>query len=176
MLRLPALLAGGTLAGRPRIAVAAAAGTATLRLLCDRRGFRLAFRMPSDAPTKPRRRDDEERASISLGWITHGFLSLKARLARLLTRRSPARAAARRDAGGAERAAPSRASTKAPAPRCSRDSSRRTTTRTKTRGGRAARRASRRPRTAAARKSSGGYVLPPLELLAAPKSDRPRRC
>ena len=47
---------------------------------------------------------DEERASISLGWITHGFLSLKARLARLLTR-TPARPAPRREAAAAPRRA-----------------------------------------------------------------------
>jgi DNA segregation ATPase FtsK/SpoIIIE, S-DNA-T family len=33
--------------------------------------------------------NDEERAAISLGWLTHAFLSLKARLHRLIARRSP---------------------------------------------------------------------------------------
>ncbi len=40
--------------------------------------------------------DEEERAAISLGWLTHIFFSLKARLARLVLRRAPARKPARR--------------------------------------------------------------------------------
>ena len=44
-----------------------------------------------------------ERGSISLGWITHGFLSLKARLARALKRRPQSRAPARREAAAGAR-------------------------------------------------------------------------
>jgi S-DNA-T family DNA segregation ATPase FtsK/SpoIIIE len=46
--------------------------------------------------------DDAERASISLGWLVHALLSLKARIGRLITRRSAALAS---------RAAPRRAPT-----------------------------------------------------------------
>ena len=163
MMRLPDLLAGGTLAGLPRLVVAAAAGTATLVCFAIAAGF--GWHSDADDADEPAA-EDEEHASISLGWITHGFLSLKARLSRLLTRRAPAPAASRREPSNS-RAEPrfeesARATLQprldpeddgededeeaAPAPR--------------------------KPKTAQrpARKSSGGYVLPPLELLAAAKS------
>ena len=40
--------------------------------------------------------DDEERTSISLGWLVHALLSVKARLARLITRRTAKRAPVRK--------------------------------------------------------------------------------
>src|SRR5262249_14727450 len=79
MLRLPALLAGGTLAGTTRLAIAIATGAGTLVCLAITAGF--GWRADDDE-TEEEEQDDEERTSISLGWITHGFLSLKARLAR----------------------------------------------------------------------------------------------
>jgi S-DNA-T family DNA segregation ATPase FtsK/SpoIIIE len=107
--------------------------------------------------------DDAERASISLGWLVHALLSLKARIGRLITRRSAALAA---------RAAPRRAPTpvvtkrdriepplealeaddedddedEAPAPV----------------------RKAAKPKPA--KRSNGGYQLPELALLAMPKS------
>jgi S-DNA-T family DNA segregation ATPase FtsK/SpoIIIE len=107
--------------------------------------------------------DDAERASISLGWLVHALLSLKARIGRLITRRSAALAA---------RAAPRRAPTpvvtkrdrieppvealepddedeeedEAPAPV----------------------RKAAKPKPA--KRSNGGYQLPELGLLALPKS------
>ncbi len=113
--------------------------------------------------------DDAERTSISLGLLVHALLSLKARMLRLVTRRSalrakPARRAptptvTQRDRIAAERIEPPMSGAAddaeiddepddAPAP---------------------ARKSKPRP----ARRSSGGYQLPPLELLAAPRaSDR----
>ena len=38
-------------------------------------------------------KDDEQRAALSLGWIAHGFLSLKARFVRLMRGRSAVRTA-----------------------------------------------------------------------------------
>jgi S-DNA-T family DNA segregation ATPase FtsK/SpoIIIE len=107
--------------------------------------------------------DDAERASISLGWLVHALLSLKARIGRLITRRSAALAA---------RAAPRRPPTpvvtkrdrieppvealepdvedeeedEAPAPV----------------------RKAAKPKPA--KRSNGGYQLPELGLLALPKS------
>ena len=108
--------------------------------------------------------DDAERASISLGWLVHALLSLKARIGRLITRRSAALA---------PKAAPRRAPTpvvtkrdriepplevpeaddeaeeeedEAPAPV----------------------RKAAKPK--AAKRSNGGYQLPELGLLALPKS------
>jgi S-DNA-T family DNA segregation ATPase FtsK/SpoIIIE len=111
--------------------------------------------------------DDEERASISLGWLTHAMLSLKARLYRLVTRRSALRAppppvrraptpvVSQRDrfeprietrpAADSEPEDEDEEADAAPAP--------------------AARKPARLPR-----RSSGGYQLPALSLLAAPKS------
>src|SRR5262249_43409080 len=91
MLRLPAMLAGGTLAGPVRVAVAVVAGAGMLLCFAVAAGFgwRAAGGGDAEAPVK----EDEARGMIPLGWITHGFLSLKARLTRALTRRpsAPAR-------------------------------------------------------------------------------------
>lgn len=144
LLRLPGLLTGGTLSGLISIVVAAAtgAGTAVCFAIAAGLGWRAHDEeRDADDTAEP----DEERASISLGWITHGFLSLKARLARLLTR-TPARPAPRREAAAAPRG-PSRASRIPAAPPCSRRSSRKPTTRRRTaRTRRRAPRASRRRR------------------------------
>src|SRR4029453_16648517 len=86
VLRLPALLAGGTLAGPLRVAVASAAGAGKLLCFAVAAGFGW---MSNDRNADVAAEDDEARGSISLGWITHGFLSLKARLARALSRRPP---------------------------------------------------------------------------------------
>jgi S-DNA-T family DNA segregation ATPase FtsK/SpoIIIE len=107
--------------------------------------------------------DDAERASISLGWLVHALLSLKARIGRLITRRSAALASK-----AAPRRAPTPVVTKrdrieppiealeagdedeeedaAPAPV----------------------RKAAKPKPA--KRSNGGYQLPELGLLALPKS------
>src|SRR5262245_20070608 len=167
-LRLPAMLAGGTLGGTVRLSVAVVLGAATLVCFAVAAGF--GWRSAADdedEEDEPAEEDDEEkeeRTSISLGWITHEFLSLKARLGLLFSRRksAPAAAGAARpraepkfEDGGRVTLAPDLKADEdeeedeeedAPAPRKPK--------------------AAPRP----ARKSSGGYVLPPLELLAAPKS------
>jgi DNA segregation ATPase FtsK/SpoIIIE, S-DNA-T family len=163
MLRLPALLAGGALSGWPRLAVAVVTGTATLACLAIAAGFGW-----NESEEEPAGEVDEERTSLSLGWITHEFLSLKARVA-LLFRRRPRRAAA-----GRNDAPPAHGRTE---PRF--DDSARTTLAPRMDpeaddeeeeeedSPRAQRKPKAPPRTP--RKSSGGYVLPALELLAAPK-------
>jgi S-DNA-T family DNA segregation ATPase FtsK/SpoIIIE len=160
MLRLPALLAGGTLAGPARIAVAVAAGAGTLVCFAVAAGFGWrADGGDADDPVE----DDEARGLISLGWMTHGFLSLKARLARALTPRPPARR---------EMPPPGRVE-----PRF--DASARATLQPRIApqdddedDDDARPHASRKPRATprSPRRSSGGYVLPSLELLAAPKA------
>ena len=99
MLRFPALLAGGTLSGLARAAVAIVTGAGTLVCfaIAAGLGWRAGGRHVDDAVD-----DERERGSISLGWITHGFLSLKARLARVLKRRPQARSPARRAAAPAQ--------------------------------------------------------------------------
>src|SRR5262249_61987390 len=88
MLRLPAALSGGTLAGPARIAVATVAGVGMLLCFAVAAGF--GWRAEGDDAEGPLE-EDEARGWFPLGWITHGFLSLKARLARALSRRPPAR-------------------------------------------------------------------------------------
>jgi DNA segregation ATPase FtsK/SpoIIIE, S-DNA-T family len=160
VLRLPALLAGGTLAGPLRVAVAVAAGAGMLLCFAVVAGFGWTSNVRNaDVAAE----DDEAPASISLGWITHGFLSLKARVARALTRRPPTPAPARREAPALGRIEPrfeagDAAHSKLAAEMEDEDDN-------------AARVTSRKPRATprAPRRSSGGYVLPSLELLAAPK-------
>ena len=63
MLRLPALLAGGTLAGLPRARGRRRGRHRSAGLLCDRCRFRMARPMPTKPrKTKPVDRRDEERA------------------------------------------------------------------------------------------------------------------
>ena len=165
MLRFPALLAGGMLSGVARAAVAIVTGAGTLVCFAIAAGvgWRAGGRHVDDAVD-----DERERGSISLGWITHGFLSLKARLARALKRRPQARSPARRAAASAhDRTEPrfdeSARATLQPQIEPEEDEEDEDET---------APPARRKPKAPprAPRKTTGGYVLPPLELLAAPKA------
>ena len=165
MLRFPALLAGGTLSGLARAAVAIVTGAGTLVCfaIAAGLGWRAGGRHVDDAVD-----DERERGSISLGWITHGFLSLKARLARALKRRPQARSPARRAAAPAhDRTEPrfdeSARATLQPQIEPEEDEEDEDET---------APPARRKPKAPprAPRKTAGGYVLPALELLAAPKA------
>jgi DNA segregation ATPase FtsK/SpoIIIE, S-DNA-T family len=162
MLRLPALAAGGTLAGPVRVAIAIAAGMGMLLCFAVATGF--GWRADGGDAEGPLEEDDA-RGSISLGFITHGFLSIKARLARALTRRPSARAPAHREAPPHGRIEPrfdgsARATLQPPiAPEEDDEDA-------------ASPHAPRKPRATPRppRRSSGGYVLPSLEFLAAPKA------
>ena len=88
MLRVPAFLLG-PLSGVQLAVAAVILGAASLFAIFIAAGFG----WQSDSPVKLDERwakkaagpidDDEERASISLGWLVHGFLSIKARIGRL---------------------------------------------------------------------------------------------
>src|SRR5712692_7410221 len=157
ILRPLALLVGAS--GPARIVVAAALGIAMLVCLAVAAGHGWQADAGDDEPAE----DEEERASVSLGWITHGFLSLKARLSRWLRGRSgrgdappaPSRSEPRLDDGAR---APLQPELEADEEEEEEEDE--------------TPRAPRKPKAAIrpARKSSGGYVLPALELLAAPKS------
>jgi len=157
ILRPLALLVGAS--GPARIVVAAALGIAMLVCLAVAAGHGWQADAGDDEPAE----DEEERASVSLGWITHGFLSLKARLSRWLRGRSgrgdappaPGRSEPRLDDGAR---APLQPELEADEEEEEEEDE--------------TPRAPRKPKAAIrpARKSSGGYVLPALELLAAPKS------
>ncbi len=170
MLRLPAWLAGGALSGPASAVAAAAIGSLAVACLAVTAGFgwsgapapRVAKAQPSQDEE-----DDEPRAWISLGWITHAVLSLKARLRRLLAGRGRARAVSDRDS--VQRRAEPRFDETIVAPLAPRlepqaddeDAQEASAVRA---------RSSARPATRAARRSGGGYALPPIELLAVPKA------
>jgi S-DNA-T family DNA segregation ATPase FtsK/SpoIIIE len=122
LLRLAVWLAGNDVLGFARLIVGAAAGVGASIALALTLGFGWHPETEVEEPRKGRRKvkiadeeeeeqeedqgeegEDEEprrRSFISLGLVTHGLLSLKARLARWLERRASARAAAGRRADG----------------------------------------------------------------------------
>jgi S-DNA-T family DNA segregation ATPase FtsK/SpoIIIE len=173
MLRLPAL-ALGAVAGTTLLATAAVFGLCTLAAVIIATGF--GYHDPSDVKLDARwareaagpEDNDEERTSISLGFLVHALLSFKARVLRLVTRRTKKqtpRQALRRVSSPPttpeQRVAPrSEADDEVEADDDDRD------------GGSiaiipAARKAvPKKP----AKRSSGGYQLPDLALLALPKS------
>ncbi|MPZ58114.1 MAG: cell division protein FtsK [Rhizobiales bacterium] len=93
VLRLPALLGSGAWSEPIRFAFAIAAGlagTAAL-LVAFGLGWHDREQLREDAVSRERREEDKaERAAISLGWIEHAWLSLKARAARLIRFTEPA--------------------------------------------------------------------------------------
>jgi DNA segregation ATPase FtsK/SpoIIIE, S-DNA-T family len=167
-LRLPVQLFHLSLEGINRLAAGIALGTATLLTFAGAAGLLWGEATADDeAVEEDDEEDDEEEAGprdrdesgwISLGFLTHSFLSLRARIARLFRRRerthTPSRDAALRrrveprfdnvaDRGGDDDAPDDGADEAAPQVR--------------------------RPRTAKTpRRSSGGYILPALELLTPP--------
>jgi S-DNA-T family DNA segregation ATPase FtsK/SpoIIIE len=92
MLRVPAFLLG-PLSGVHLIAIAIVLGGASLFAIIVAAGFAWRSTDPTVIDERWARKaagpidDDEERASISLGRLVHGFLSLKARIGRWLARR-----------------------------------------------------------------------------------------
>jgi DNA segregation ATPase FtsK/SpoIIIE, S-DNA-T family len=158
MLRLPAFLAGGTLAGLVRLTVAITTGVAALVCFAIAAGF--GWHGEADESEEDEADEaEEERGSNWLGWITHGFLSLKARLGRMFAsreRRTPGRAAEPRFDDSARATLQPRIDAEEEEDE---DEEEEDTPR-----------AARKPKAAPKpRRSLGGYVLPPLELLAAPK-------
>src|SRR5262249_8693623 len=156
MLRLPSLVAGGTLAGLARVAVAVVAGAGMLLCFAVAAGF--GWRADGGGDAESPLEEEDARGSISLGRITHGFLSLKARVARGSTRGRRARARGRGGARQRGRTGPclggGARATRKPTIAPEGDG-----------GGAASPPAARKPRATprSPRRSSGGYVLPSLE-------------
>jgi S-DNA-T family DNA segregation ATPase FtsK/SpoIIIE len=160
LLRIPASLMHAPLSGALRIAIGGATGTAAMVALAFSMGLGWRDRIegePEDTASDPAA--EEERGFISLGWIHHGILSLRARLGRLF------RTAGRRPASPAPkvRIEPARAASDdeaweeeaedeedGPAPR--------------------ARRRARSQARTGTRRSRSRFELPSLSLLTAPKS------
>jgi S-DNA-T family DNA segregation ATPase FtsK/SpoIIIE len=161
------LLAGGNLPGIARAVALLIMGSGAFVSFAIVAGFRLHAKKKQEARQESREQEEEERAFISLGWIAHGFLSLKARLRRLLAGRPNARPSAAQEAMPVERRAEPRfddafAASLQPQIKADDDDDRDEA------APRAPNRARATPRPQ--RRAMGGYVLPPLELLAVPKA------
>jgi len=158
MLRLPSLFfAGGSLTAPARTILGLALALATLVCLAVVSGC--GFRSPASDTMEDT--DDEPGRWISMGWIAHGFLSLKARLRRLIAGRASARATALRNASVELRTEPHFDPPLAPESQPEDDE--------QDEGPSIGRRASPARAAPRPRRASGGYILPPLELLAMPK-------
>jgi DNA segregation ATPase FtsK/SpoIIIE, S-DNA-T family len=171
MLRLPGWLAGGALYGLASSVAAATTGSLALACLAVAAGFGWSGAKPPRI-TRPEARQDEEddepRAWISLGWITHAVLSLKARLRRLLAGRDRARTIPHRDTSMAHRRTEPRFQETMTAPLQPKLEPQADEEDQETPAARG--RSNVRPAARAARRSNGGYALPPIELLAVPKA------
>jgi S-DNA-T family DNA segregation ATPase FtsK/SpoIIIE len=168
VLRLPAFFSGQSLSGVVRTAVALAAGTGALACLAVAAGFGLR-RGGTENDEDDRIDDYREGRWISLGAIAHGCLSLKSRLERLIrmlaTRselhHAPVPAHGRLEPRFDARVGASVRTHHEPENDDEGDEEDEELAP-----------ARRRPRTASRppRRASGGYLLPPLELLAVPKA------
>jgi S-DNA-T family DNA segregation ATPase FtsK/SpoIIIE len=168
IVRLPTYLIG-PLSGWNRLGLAGATGIAALAMI----GVAIGFAWPArtSMADKTHREaeefeDEDERNSQLLGWIAHAFLSMKARIVRLAAKRRSELPRAERVSvharerldprfGGQRRAAPVEAIDDEDEEEFVEPQSR-----------------ARKPRPqkpAPTRRSGGGYALPPLALLAAPK-------
>jgi S-DNA-T family DNA segregation ATPase FtsK/SpoIIIE len=157
LLRLPAWLFGAPLSGSVRLVLAVCIGIGALAALALSMGFDWRRRRPrAAAPVEPED-EDEERPSISLGWLYHALLSVAARLGRMFSRR-----------GGTPRhtAAPAIA----PEEEGAEDESEFEEEEEETDEAEPPARKRARAAPKPARRGRDGFELPPLSVLAAPKS------
>jgi DNA segregation ATPase FtsK/SpoIIIE, S-DNA-T family len=165
VLRAPATLFGAAFLASHRIAMAAVIGVAAIVTFASAAGIVWRDdREPEKQATSDEEENEDESAWISLGRIMHALLSLRARLARLFHRRAGIRA---KLAGGAQvlqhRVEPQFDGR--PDPQFEDESEDELT-------GSPTPRAAQKPRAVAkpVRRSAGGYTLPLLSLLAAPRA------
>ncbi|HEY1543230.1 MAG TPA: DNA translocase FtsK 4TM domain-containing protein [Xanthobacteraceae bacterium] len=184
LLRVPAWFSGGVLSGLPRLIIALVLGCTAFVLVVS--GCGVGLHAPADDDSDADEEDDaddgESPLEIALGWLGHGVLSLRAAIARGI-----GGFFARRSAAAQERKAPKRRveprivppANAAPAPddgeeegeeegEDAGDAGEKTGSRSTLRV--TPPKAARGPLKAPARKSSSGYELPSLNLLAAPKA------
>ncbi len=156
MLRLPTVLFGIPLAGTFRMAASIALGVAALITFVGTAGLVLAGSVDDEDGEAS---DDHEGEWISLGRLMHFVLSVRTRVA-LMFRRPARSKMAQRTAAPVPRRIEPRFDGR-PDHRVAEESDDEL-------AGVPAPRAPRKPRPPKPRRSSGGYVLPPLELLAQP--------
>jgi S-DNA-T family DNA segregation ATPase FtsK/SpoIIIE len=179
VMKVPALLVGAPPAGTFRIVFATVIGIAALVTFAGAAGLIWPDRgdAPDDDETDAAEQDDkdadeDERTLISMGRIAHGLLSLRSRLARLFRRGGAQRTPLRRDITEASHRRIEPRFDDGPdlhvdlVPEIEGDEDEEVAN--------PAPRATRKPRAPKqARRASGGYTLPALELLATPsKSSR----
>jgi len=166
VLRVPARFLGSPLAGTHRLVVAAVFGLAALAAFAGAAG--LIWRDPSEEADEPAE-DEDERGWVSLGFIGHFLLSVHARLARMVRSRTPTQVALRGDGRPARARVEPRL---APGPDEDADAEGEAESEDEDEEAPPPARAPRKPRAAAkpARRSLGGYELPSLALLAAPRA------
>jgi len=164
VLRVPQKLLGARLADTYRTAMAILLAVATLIAFAGAAGLIWREKAEEDAEEEDEAEAQEELAWISLGRLTHAVLSFRARLARLLGRRAPRQAPLRRAGAEAQdRIEPqfdrrgAADADEATDDDDDEDADERP-------------RAARKPRAPKPRRFAGGYELPSLNLLAAPRA------
>jgi DNA segregation ATPase FtsK/SpoIIIE, S-DNA-T family len=177
LLRMPAMLLGAPAFGLSRFVLGIILGLAALFAFAVAAGF--VWRGPADRENAAAKEEDEEDeteddaddgAWVSLGGLIHTFWSFRTRLALLFRGRARAATLARGEVAQPRRVEPRFDGR--PDPRTEEEAEDEEDV-----TGAPAQRAARKPRSApapkATRRSSGGYALPPHELLTQPsKSGR----
>jgi S-DNA-T family DNA segregation ATPase FtsK/SpoIIIE len=158
MLRLPVIFLGTPLAGTYRLAAAIALGIAALVAFAGAAGM-IWRGSEDDEDEDASDADDDAGAWISLGRLMHAVLSLRSRLTLALRRRPRAKAQLRSEPAPERRVEPRFDGR--PDHRVAEEADDELT-------GVPAPRAARKARPSKPRRSSGGYILPPLELLTQP--------
>src|SRR5580692_1959845 len=163
VLRLPIVLFGVPMVGAYRLAAAIVLGIAALVAFAGAAGI-IWHDAPDDEEDEEEEtaEADDEGGWISLGWLIHEVLSIRARIARLFRRRPVTQAALRPAA--ARRIEPR---FNAPPVQYAGDEAD-DAAEEADEAGAAEPRAPRKPRAAKPRRSNGGYTLPALELLTQP--------
>ena len=178
VIRSIASIVGGPLFGTGRTVAAVSFGIVGFVMLVIASGF--FFQRPDGAQeaedAEEEADEEDEGGSVSIGWVVHYFLSLKARLFRPVAAafmRAFATLMPRAATAPAARAEPRFAAGTGPAaaqePAYDSEPEEDDGDESLPKVARAARKPAR-PASKAARKSADGYELPPLNLLAAPKS------
>jgi S-DNA-T family DNA segregation ATPase FtsK/SpoIIIE len=161
VLRLPMVLFGVPMTGANRLAAAIVLGIAALIAFAGAAGI-IWRDTPDDEEEVEEATADDEGGWVSLGWLIHEVLSIRARIARLFRRRPATPAAARP-------AVPRRIEPRFNAPPVQYAGDEADDVAEKVDEADAAEpRAPRKPRAPKPRRSNGGYTLPALELLTQP--------
>jgi DNA segregation ATPase FtsK/SpoIIIE, S-DNA-T family len=164
MLRLPQKLLGLHLTNSYRMVMATVLGVAALVAFAGAAGF--IWREGSEDDEEDAAEDEDEDADeaawISLGRLTHAVLSFRARLARLLRRRASMPVASRRAGAPANSRIEPRFDKEEAAPDDDESAEDEDDAEERPRA--------RKPRVARPRRFAGGYELPSLNLLMAPRA------